>query len=515
MSELSTREVSRRALLAGSIVGAAGLAAGASSTLGTLAKAVEPAAEPEKWDRECDVLILGAGGTGLVAACAAADAGADVLVVECAEEAGGTTSRSAGIIQAAGTKWQKEFTDFQNDTPELHAKCYLEQAEGLADEALVTKLCERAPEMLEWLADIGVVWADVYGSCHVPYVSEGLHADRIHAQADGARGTRIIELELAEAERLGAKVEYETTARRLVFDKECGVLGVIVEKGGSETAIKARRGVVIALGGYDRNEELSRALCPQNLWDMQTQSLAGNEFAHGDGILMGLSVGAGLATFGGTIDIDRVTSCGSSNIAPQVPGLIVNSRGCRFVCEDATYAYVGRAVFQQATQVGGDCYLVFDSQTFEQGLTSWAEDPEAAVAEGAIFKGETLAEIAKAIDVPASNLQATFDLWNANIEASGEDLQFGRNTQLIALDKPPYYASKMTFNNLGSMGGLAINDKTEVLDTAGNPIPGLYAGGLSTGGWYGTYYPGSGTALAGTLVWGRIAGENASARTAE
>ena len=116
--------------------------------------------------------------------------------------------------------------------------------------------------------------------------------------------------------------------------------------------------------------------------------------------------------------------------------------------------------------------------------------------------------------VPADNLIETFESWNDGIAATSKDIQFGRNTQLIPLDKPPYYANKNVSANLGSLGGLRINVKCEVLDLAGKPIPHLYAGGMNSGGWYGTYYPGSGTSLTGGLVLGHIAGENAAAASA-
>ena len=111
-------ELTRRNFVAGACVAGAAALTATNSLIGS-AKAAE---EPETWDEECDVLILGAGGTGLSAACAAAEAGAKVIVVDADEKSGGTTAMSGGVIQAAGTQWQKEFTDFQDDTPEKHAQ---------------------------------------------------------------------------------------------------------------------------------------------------------------------------------------------------------------------------------------------------------------------------------------------------------------------------------------------------------------------------------------------------------
>ena len=504
------QEMSRRNFVAAGACAAGAVVAATSGLIGS-AKAAE---EPQSWDEECDVLILGAGGTGLSAACAAAQAGAKVIVVDVDVQSGGTTAMSGGVIQAAGTQWQKEFTSFQDDTPAKHAQCYMEQAEGIGHEDLITTMCDRAPELLEWLAGIGINWVSVYGNCHVPYVTEGLHADRIHVYEGGGAGGQgnvLTEAETAEAERLGVTFEYETCAKRLVFAEGKGVMGAIVERDGSELSIKAAKGVIMALGGIDRAEDLCKSFNQQQYWDLTTQMSYISTHANGDGIRMGLAVNAQLAGVGGTIDYDMATGNATTNATPLIPCIFVNSKGRRFVCEDATYAYTYRAIFQQETQIGGHTYMVFDQNAIEQGLTPWADDVQGAVDAGTIFSADTVEELAEKIGVPASNLKSTVDLWNQNIEEAGEDLEYGRDTQLIKLDKPPYYANLNISANLGSLGGLLINTKAEVIDNNGEVIPGLYAGGMNSGGWYGLYYPGSGTSLTGGLVWGHIAGESAAA----
>lgn len=507
-------DLTRRNFVAGAACASAALAA---AVPGLAFGSATAAAEPQSWDEECEVLILGAGGTGLSAACAAAEAGADVLVVDVDEKTGGTTALSGGVIQAAGTQWQKEFTDFQDDTPEKHAQCYIEQAEGIAHDDLVQTMTARAPELLEWLAGIGINWTSVYGNCHVPYVTEGLHADRIHVYEGGGgagQGGVLTDAEAAEAERLGAKFAFNTKALRLVYSADKGVLGAIVEADGKEKSIKASKGVVMALGGIDRAEDLCKSFNQQQYWDLTTQMCYISNFANGDGIRMGMAVNAQLASVGGTIDYDMATGNATTNATPLIPCIFVNCKGRRFVCEDATYAYTYRAIWQQETQLGGHTYMVFDHNAIDQGLTPWADDVEAHVEAGTIFGADSIEELAEQIGVPASNLKSTIDLWNENIEQAGEDLEFGRDTQLIKLEGPRYYANLNVSANLGSLGGLLINTKAEVLDNNGEVIPGLYAGGMNSGGWYGLYYPGSGTSLTGGLVWGHIAGESAAAAEA-
>lgn len=508
MTDLSRRRFlgTATAALAGTAIAGLGLAG--------CAPAANASATDETWDAEADVVVLGAGGTGLSAACAAAAAGASVLVYDGDTKAGGTTAISGGVIQAAGTTFQKDFTAFPSDTPSNHAACYIEQAEGLADEALVKAMCERAPELIDWLESIGINWVKVYGNCHVPYVTEGLHADRIHVYEGGGGilgGAILTDTEFVEAERLGAVFNFESKAEHLICDANKAVIGVEVSQGGSTIRVKANKGVIMALGGIDRNEELAKALSPQQYWDLTTQQSYISTFAMGDGIRMGMEINAALATVGGCIDYDMATGQSTSNAIPQLPCITVNGSGRRFVCEDATYAYQYRAIFQQEKLLNKPTYMILDQNMIEQKVGPWFEDIDAAIAAGGFYKADTLEELAALIDVPATNLVNAMQSWNASITQTGKDIEFGRNTQLIELNKAPYYANKNVSANLGSLGGLKINTKCEVIDNTGAVIPHLYAGGMNSGGWYGSYYPGSGTSLTGGLVLGHIAGESAAA----
>lgn len=515
-------EVSRRRFLGAAAAGAATLGLGLAACSPTNNSASGGAASegssgiPATWDAEADVVILGAGGTGLAAACAAAGAGASVLVYDVDIRAGGTTALSGGVIQAAGTAAQKEFTTFQSDTPANHAACYLEQAEHLADEALVKALCDRAPERIEWLESIGIKWVSVYGNCHVPYVTEGLHADRIHVyEGGGAGGDGIVmtDAEYNAAVELGAAFEFECKAERLIHTAEQGVVGVVVSKGGSSLNVKANKGVIMALGGIDHNVDLAQAINPQQHWALTEQVCAVSPNNKGEGILMGIEVNAALATVGGTICVEG-SGQGTSNASVQIPCIFVNGAGNRFVCEDATYAYMMRAIFQQERQLGKPTYMIMDQNMVELGAGPWAADPAAAVAEGALFQADTLEDLAAQIEVPAATLVRAMAGWNDAIAQTGTDIEYSRNTQLIALNKPPYYARRNTSGNLGSLGGLKINANAEVISNTGEVIPRLYAGGMNSGGWYGMYYPGSGTSLCGGLVFGTIAGEQAAAAEA-
>lgn len=511
-------EVSRRGFLGGTAVVTAGLLAG--SLLGCSQKTTAANSTngniPAAWDDEYDVVVCGAGGTGLAAACAAASAGADVMVFEKTEKHGGTTALSGGVLQAAGTKWQKQYTTFQNDTPAIHAACYLKQSEGNGDEGLINTMCEEAPKRLEWLSSIGIGFTSVYGNCHVPYCdAEKLHADRIHVyDKGGAAGGGVIltDAEYAEAQNQGAQFTFNAPVKELIIDEGNRVLGIKVEIAAQETYVRARKGVILGLGGIDRNESLAQALNHQQYWDLTTQTSYISNAATGDGIRMGMKIDAALATVGGCIDYDMATGNATSNHLPLIPCVFVNEQGRRFVCEDATYAYTYRAIFQQCTQNDGTTWMVMDQNMVDQGVGAWT-DIEKAVTDGDLIRADTYEELATKLGIPVSSFVDTMDTWNTNITSSGADTEYGRTTQLIRLDKPPYLAHENKSANLGSLGGLKIDESAQVYDNEGNPIEHLYAGGMNSGGWYGLYYPGSGTSLTGGLVWGWIAGTSAAANS--
>lgn len=409
-------ELTRRSFLSGATLGAVGLATVGLAGCSSESTSSDDSSSEIVWDVETDVIVCGAGGAGLAAACAAAEAGVEVLCYEASVFAGGTSALSGGVMQAAGTKWQKEYSSFQDDTPEVHAACYIKQAEGIGDEELIQVICDNAPAGLEWLESLGVNWNKIYGNNHVPYCdAENLHADRIHCYEGGgaANGGKIYtDIQYAEAERLGATFEFGASVQHLVSDDEIGIQGVIVEVSGKEVYAKARKGVILALGGIDRNEKLAKALNQQMYWDLTTQQVLISESANGDGIRMGLEVQAALATVGGCIDFDGSTGHATDNSLTLLPCIYVNQNGNRFVCEDATYAYAYRAIFQQCTQIGGDTYMVLDQNMVEQEIAPWGSDPDAAVETGTLLTGDTYEELAEAMGVPVDALESTMERWN-------------------------------------------------------------------------------------------------------
>lgn len=130
---------------------------------------------------------------------------------------------------------------------------------------------------------------------------------------------------------------------------------------------------------------------------------------------------------------------------------------------------------------------------------------------GTLFSGNTIEEVAEAAGINATGLKVTLDAWNADIAATGKDSVFGKTEAYGPISTPPYYIETYTYANLGTLGGLKITTDAQVVDWEDKPIPRLFAGGTCSGGWVGSWYPGSGTSVGGTVHWGRKGGRNAAA----
>ncbi|MBR1559937.1 MAG: FAD-binding protein, partial [Clostridia bacterium] len=318
-------------------------------------------------------------------------------------------------------------------------------------------------------------------------------------------GGIFVQATWAVAEANGAELQLNTEVKRLIKDADGVVIGVVAAQGDSEIRVKATKGVILCTASIDHNLDMAKRLSPQQYFDLNNSTVMSAVTDTGDGIRMGMEIGADVAGFGGCIDFCAKTGAATDNTIPTFPSFIVNQKGFRFVCEDATYAYHYRAIFQQTVALDGPTYMIFGESTFDDPATVWtAETAAADVEAGVLCKGETIEELAEAIGVPAGNLVKQLTLWN-DMAKEGADTQYDRKTGVAPITGP-FYAYKNVAANLGSLGGLKINTDTEVIDVNGNVIPHLYAAGLNAGGWIGPYYPGSGTAVMGCVHWGRRAG---------
>lgn len=527
---MKSQGLSRRNFVAAAAMGLAGVAAAGlagcspkSSGEPSSSSSAGGAAVPSSWDGEYDVIVCGGGGSGLTAAYSALENGASsVVVLEKAGAIGGTTALAEGAIQASGTQWQKDIAGVDDDTSELHKNFWMTDSEGLVKEELVQCMAENAPENLQWMADnFNITFSNVFGCYPTPYMKDEYMRDRIHLITDASDETKTGGVvwttnAAAAVQDKGGEIMTDTEVTDIYQDEFGTVVGVATADGKN---YKANKGVVFAMGSIDHNEDMAFKYDQQQYWDLKTQAVATCETDTGDGIRIGMAHGADTA-FHGCVDLILQTWSYTNNQNPEIPYILIDQRGNRFVREDTTYAFHCRAMFNAAMAQGGmdGCtYMLMDNKMlsadakclWSDNASGGQEAREAALKDGSMVQADTLDDLAAALDMPASSLKATVEAWNAAC-AAGEDAAYGRVKQLTALDEAPYFAWKTQNTNIGSIGGLLIDTDAAVLDTNGDPIPHLFGAGVDTAGWIGPYYPGSGTCLQGALNWGRIAGKSAA-----
>ena len=503
-----TKSISRRSFVQGAAATAAMLSA-------TGVAVAAPAADDGTWDQTADVVIVGAGGAGLVAGLVAAREGASVVLIDSASAVGGNTNNSSGVIQAAGTDLQKESAGVTDDTPEKHAEFYLAAGEGQLDEDLVRTICNDAPDCVAFMQDLGVVYDTVYGNGIIPNIDPDLQQPRIHlasgANEDGLTyGAWHVAALKKACDEAGCTFVLDTEVADLVVNNEGAVTGVVDVNG---ARYQATKGVILATCSFDRSEEMARAFSLHMVAALSDSHAVTVGTNTGAGIRMGMSVGAGLTGMGGFIGLgNNVGGTPTLPGMPEVPGIIVNKYGRRFVSESDHYAWVLRAGFAQEDHI---MWSVFDSKAAALGgavvggVSPMSDDLSDEIAAGTVLEADTVEELAEQMGVPADNLKAAIDTWNDDMAADGKDSQFPtRACGLEPIDEAPFYATRNYDYNLGAVGGLTVDPSTcNVLDTDGNPIAHLFAAGQVVGGFMGSYYPGTGTGVLATVSMGRTAGK--------
>ena len=364
MSALKNVDLSRRSFVTG-----AALAAGAAGVAGAVSLAH---ADEVTWDGTYDVIVCGGGGSGLTAAYSALEQGAEkVLVLEKGDTCGGTTATAEGAVQASGTTWQKELgaNGVDDDSADKHYAFWMQDGEGLVDPDLVRVMADNAADNLQWMADsFGITYSKVFGCYPAAYTDPANMADRIHLITDAADATKtggVVWTTNAEAavRDKGGEIMTGTAAAHLVMGDD-GVAGVETADG---KHYQATKGVVLAMSGIEHNEELAKKYNPQQYWDLKTQAVATAATDTGDGIVMGIEAGADVGRFGGAVDLLLATWSYTNNTNPEIPYILVNQRGVRFVREDTTYAFHCRAIYNACIQEGG-----FDDELAPRVARGWS-----------------------------------------------------------------------------------------------------------------------------------------------
>lgn len=503
------------------------------------------------WHEECDVLVAGSGAGGVTGAYTAAREGLDVILVEATEKFGGTTAYSGGggmwfpanpVLQRAGSD------DTIADALEYYSAVVGDRTPHALQEAYVRSgapLIEylEADELLKFQV---LPWPDYFGKAPKAR-GDGMR----HIAAKALRVSAAPELQdlvrgPLDSDRLGAPVpsDYFVGGRALIarllsaagqfphssarlntalvelVETDGVVVGAVVDRDGERSAIRARRGVLLAAGGFEHNDELrTRYEVPGSSRD--TMGPWGNRgLAH----LAGIAAGA---------DTDLMEQAwwspglthpdGRSAFALWFTGgIFVNDDGQRFVNESQPYDRLGREVVAAIADgsVTLPYWMIYDDTDGGvppvKATNVSMVDPEEYVRAGLWHTAGTLEELAVTIGVPPQNLAAGVARFNEFV-ARGVDDDFGRGDEpydrafsggappLYAIRQPPFHAAAFGISDLGTKGGLRTDAAARVLDTTGAVIHGLYAAGNTMAAPSGTTYPGGGNPIGTSMVFSHLA----------
>lgn len=434
-----------------------------------------------------DVVVIGAGAAGLVAALSAAEMGASVVLLERDRLPRGSTALSAGLIPAAGTRFQRDRGII--DTPERFAADIAAKAKGAPDPAVLAAVTAVIGPTLEWLADRHGLPFEVI----TDFLYPGHTVHRMHGLPTRS-GAELMDRLLAAAEAAAIPLLVEAHATTLFADPDGTVRGVAAARPGGEERIGARA-VVIATSGYGGNRDLVRRHIPA-LADALWFGHSGNT---GDALAWGEALGAATANLSGHQGHASVAHPHGILITWAVimeGGIQVNAQGERFSDETEGYSEQAERVLAQP---GGMAWDVFDARI--AAIARRFDDFRAAEAAGAVLTAPGIAALAEAMRVPAATLEAEL------AAARGRD-RFGRDWSATPPLAPPFHAVRVTGALFHTQGGLVVGADARVRRADGTSLPNLFAAGGAASGLSGPKASGylSGNGLLSAVSLGRIAG---------
>lgn len=533
MEKISRKSFVKGALGLGAVGILAGCASSASSTAASASSTAAPAEKKEftfadtvRWDAQYDVVVMGMGAAGMVAAKTAADNGAKVVIVEKCEEgkAGGNTKVCGQLFayangdKDAAKSYYTALAGGRDIEPEIIdaiSEGVANMADILADEFGFNK-----DEYMDWT---GVnVGGTNMGAMSPEYPEMPGHEKMAlwTTHAGASDGYLYQGLKQNVTDRVDAiDVWYSSPAKSLIQDPVTKtVVGVTVERDGKEMNIRALNGVCICTGGFECNKEMV-----QHYLNVINYAPRGGQFNTGDGIKMAQAVGAdlwhmdcyeGLFGLGSvTYPVEEGIPCDmiatlAQNAVNTGAAILVGTDGDRFVNESETVRHghlYENGIWENPTFPEKVWYIIDETQKGE--IEAAGAMPEEQLAKLTAY--DSIDALAEGIGVDKDRLTKTIKNYNS-FANNGEDYKCGREAQYMrAFDGKKYYAMYMVSGLLNTQGGPKRSANAEVLDTQGNPIPHLYSAG-ECGGITVCMYQG-GTNIAECITFGRIAGKNAAA----
>ena len=455
---------------------------------------------------QADVVVIGGGGAGLASAISSMQAGAKkVIVIEKLGYVGGSTNVSEGALNAVDDQRQK--AQGIKDSYETFYETTMHGGHDKGDPTLVRFLTSHSMDAVNWLGSLGVKVNDHIGA------ATGSLGQRSHYPATPYGNTYIRTFEKVIADSNGKiQVLLDTPAVKLIQNKSGRVVGVVGNNFGSKVTVMAKDGVIIATGGFGANVAY-RQKGNTGVWkNIKLDNSIGctniQKAAQGQGLFLAQKVGAKLI---GLSDI-QIHPCGTpgtglmENIRTSGNRIFVNSDGNRFVNEGAARDVLANAIFQQK---GRTYWIVvnklrYPTPDFKDRMGASIRNMEAL---GAVVEAPTLDELAKKTGMNAENLKKAIADYNAVVSGKAKDkLGFvANNKDDKQMTEGPWYACRKVPTVHHTMGGIKINVKSQVINTKGKVIPGLYAVGEVTGGIHGSNRLG-GNAIADIMTFGHAVG---------
>lgn len=538
-----------------------------------------------------DVIVLGTGAAGLTAAVVAHDEGARVGVFEKGEQVGGTSAWSGGHVWIPNNPHMAAVG--ASDGPEQALTYLMSLSRGTIEERLARAYIAAGPEMVTYLdenagtefyavkdfpdyhpehpgglpgggrtvecplfpfdelgpwaervtpspyfATLNITMSETPLGAAVPALLSPEEMERRKVHDERGLGQALVGRLLKACLDRGIEPVTSARARRLVMDGG-RVTGVVIETADGEQEVAADRGVILATGGFEWNDEYKRAFLRGPL--THPVSVETNT---GDGLYMAMKAGAMLANMReawwipvGELPpgVNRMNRFLLSGDRSRPRTIMVNRQGRRFANEAANYNAFGGAFHQEDVTrfdyANLPCWLIFDEEYIRiygsPGTGGAGVHSDVNKAADYLISAPTLTGLAEKLGIPPANLKETVDQWNKNV-AEGHDPDFGRGTSahdrwwgdhaykgqvqatLGPLDEPPYYALPVQSGALGTKGGPRVDANARVLDLDGEPIPGLYAAGNVSGSPFGMTYGGAGGTLGPAMVFAFLAGRDAA-----
>jgi len=532
---------------------------------------------PEKWDLEVDFAVAGSSAGGLTAACKAHELGLSTVVLEKAATLGGGTAFSGGVIWIPCNHHMVEEDIPDSRQAALEHIRYTSM--GRHDEEMLATYLDKGPEMLrdvEAITPLRMQPATTLPDYreYLPGGSTGgrllapdpLYMAQLLLDAESeypilskirrspfplfsavplptndprfyVAGRALIGGLLLGCIQKGIEVLDSTPARSLIV-QDGRVIGLRAEREGRDFFVKANKGVLLATGGYEWNAEMNKRF--MRVAEIHGITPPGNE---GDGHTMGMEVGGAVALMdlsllmptvripGDEIDGKPMYRIWQFNIG-QPGNILVNKEGKR-CCDEAFYPDIGRAFesmdAQKLQPANLPMFWIVD-QNFRDRIPVGPLPKGTEMADW-LHKGDTIEELAEKLGLPPANLKETVERFN-KYAREGLDPDFRRgetgydkrwgfwpnrkpNPALGPLDKPPFYGMQLHVGTVGNMGGLVTNTNAQVIDVAGNPIPGLYATSNTAAPLaFGLAYT-SGMVGGKAMIFGWLAAQHASGITSE